>query len=240
MWEGEESDLMKEFYPAAVLETGHDIIFFWVIRMLLFGYEFTGQTPFKTIYLHWLVKDSQGKKMSKSKWNWIDPLDMIDLHWTDALRLTLSIWNTPGNDLKFDEANVVNNKIFINKLWNASRFVYTKVDSSTEKDSSKLEKILLDNYDNLELHEKWILSKLKYLSDLVTKWMEDYNFSESGQELQIFTKKKWFYLIKWRLGVRQWTICGIGKSSKRITTVYVMVGKGPTKDHCNHNLYFII
>ena len=201
MWDGDESDLMKEFYPAAVLETGHDIIFFWVIRMLLFWYEFTGQTPFKTIYLHWLVKDAQGRKMSKSKWNGIDPLDMIELHWTDALRLTLSIWNTPGNDLKFDEANVVNNKIFINKLWNASRFVYTKVDSSTEKDAKKLEDILLKNYDKLELHEKWILSKLKYLSDLVTKGMEDYNFSESWQELQVFTKNEFcdYYIEEFKL-----------------------------------------
>ncbi len=201
MWWGEESELMKEFYPAAVLETGHDIIFFWVIRMLLFWYEFTGETPFKTIYLHGLVKDAQWRKMSKSLGNWIDPLDMIELHWTDALRLTLSIWNTPGNDLKFDEANVVNNKIFINKLWNASRFVYTKVDSSTQKDSSKLEEVLLKNYDKLELHEKWILSKLKYLADLVTKGMEDYNFSEAGQELQIFTKNEFcdYYIEEFKL-----------------------------------------
>jgi len=201
MWWGEESDLMKKFYPASVLETGHDIIFFWVIRMLLFWYEFTGQTPFKTIYLHWLVKDAQWRKMSKSLGNWVDPIDMIELHWTDALRLTLSIWNTPWNDLKFDEKNVINNKNFINKLWNASRFVYTKVDKNTTKDADKLEKILLDNYENLELHEKWILSKLKYLSDKVTKWMEEYNFSEIGQELQVFTRNEFcdYYIEEFKL-----------------------------------------
>ena len=201
MWWGEESDLMKKFYPASVLETGHDIIFFWVIRMLLFWYEFTGQTPFKTIYLHWLVKDAQWRKMSKSLGNWVDPIDMIELHWTDALRLTLSIWNTPWNDLKFDEKNVINNKNFINKLWNASRFVYTKVDKNTKKDADKLEKILLDNYENLELHEKWILSKLKYLSDKVTKWMEEYNFSEIGQELQVFTRNEFcdYYIEEFKL-----------------------------------------
>ena len=201
MWEWEESDLMKKFYPAAVLETWHDIIFFWVIRMLLFWYEFTDQTPFKTIYLHWLVKDSEWRKMSKSLWNWTDPIDMIEAHWTDALRLTLSIWNTPWNDLRFDEKNVINNKTFINKLWNASRFVYSKVDSNTEKDSEKLEKILLDNYEELELHEKWILSKLKYLSTLVTKWMENYDFSESWQELQIFTKNEFcdYYIEEFKL-----------------------------------------
>jgi len=201
MWGGEESELMKKFYPASVLETGHDIIFFWVIRMLLFWYEFTGQTPFKTIYLHWLVRDAQWRKMSKSLWNWVDPIDMIEAHWTDALRLTLSIWNTPWNDLKFDEKNVINNKAFINKLWNASRFVYTKVDKNVEKDDEKLEKILLDNYEKLELHEKWILSKLKYLSDKVTEWMEKYNFSEIGQELQVFTKNEFcdYYIEEFKL-----------------------------------------
>ena len=201
MWWGEQPSTVKDFYPASVLETWHDIIFFWVIRMLLFGYEFTWKSPFETIYLHWLVKDSQGRKMSKSLWNGIDPLDMIALHGTDALRLTLSIWNTPWIDLKFDEANVVNNKMFVNKLWNAARFVYTKVDSNTEKDAVKLENLLLKNYDNLELHEKWILSKLKYLSDLVTKWMEEYNFSESGQELQAFTKNEFcdYYIEEFKL-----------------------------------------
>ena len=201
MWEGDQSELMKKFYPAGVLETWHDIIFFWVIRMLLFWYEFTGKSPFKTIYLHWMVKDSQWRKMSKSLWNWTDPIDMITLHWTDALRLTLSIGNTPWNDLKFDEKNVINNKIFINKLWNAARFVFTKVDKNTEKKSDILEEILVKNYDNLELHEKWILSKLKYLSDLVTKWMEKYDFSEAGQELQIFTKNEFcdYYIEEFKL-----------------------------------------
>ena len=201
MWNGEESQLMKDFYPSSVLETGHDIIFFWVIRMLLFWYEFTGKAPFKTIYLHWLVKDAKGRKMSKSLWNWVDPIDMIEMHWTDALRLTLSIGNTPWNDLKFDEKNLINNKIFINKLWNASRFVYSKVEKNTEKNSEKLEKILLDNYEDLLLHEKWILSKLKYLSDLVTNWMEKYDFSEAGQELQIFTKNEFcdYYIEEYKL-----------------------------------------
>ncbi len=201
MWWWKESDLMKKFYPAGVLETGHDILFFWVIRMLLFWYEFTGQTPFKTIYFHGLVKDAQWRKMSKSLWNGVDPIDMIELHGTDALRLSLSIWNTPWNDLKFDEKNVINNKVFINKLWNASRFVFTKVDASTEKDGEKLEKLLLKNYESLELHEKWILSKLKYLSTLVTKWMEEYNFSESGQELQAFTKNEFcdYYIEEFKL-----------------------------------------
>ena len=188
-----QSELFKQFYPAQVLETGHDIIFFWVVRMLLFWYEFTWETPFKKVYLHWLVRDKIGRKMSKSLWNGIDPIDMIDKYWTDALRLTLSIWNTPWNDLQFDEYNVENNKIFINKLWNASRFVYTNLTENWKlriKNIDEIEDKLIKNYDSLMLHEKWILSRIKYLSDLVTKSMEDYDFSASGQELYTFTKNE--------------------------------------------------
>lgn len=199
IWEEKQSDLFKQFYPATVLETGHDIIFFWVIRMLMFWYEFTGQTPFKTIYLHWLVKDKIGRKMSKSLWNGTDPIDMINKYGTDALRLTLSIWNTPWNDLKFDEENVENNMIFINKLWNASRFVSVNIDENI--DIKKIEKNLLGNYNDLMFHEKWILSRIKYLSDLVTNSMEEYNFSEAWQELQVFTRNEFcdYYIEEFKI-----------------------------------------
>lgn len=196
-----KSELFEKFYPASVLETGHDIIFFWVIRMLLFWYEFTGQTPFKTIYLHGLVKDKLGRKMSKSLWNWIDPVDMIEKYGTDALRLTLSIWNTPGNDLKFDEANVENNMIFINKLWNASRFVSTHLDNLKTFNINEVEQKLIENYDHLMFHEKWILSRMKFLWDLATDSMENFDFSEAGQELQVFTKNEFcdYYIEEFKL-----------------------------------------
>ncbi len=202
MWDGDQSEMFKKFYPASVLETGHDIIFFWVIRMMLFGYEFTDQTPFETIYLHGMVKDKHGAKMSKSKWNGIDPLDMIEKYGTDALRLTLSIWNTPGNDLKFDESNVENNMLFVNKLWNASRFV--SVNLSPEVSSMSLEDIqweLKDNYWDLLFHEKWILSRIKHLNDISTDSMDNYNFSEVWEELQIFTKNEFcdYYIEEFKL-----------------------------------------
>ena len=199
---GEQSDLFKHFYPAQVLETWHDIIFFWVIRMLLFWYEFTWETPFKKIYFHWLVRDKIGRKMSKSLGNWVDPLDMIEAHGTDALRLSLSIWNTPWNDLKFDEENVINNKLFINKLWNATRFVYSNIENTSNfSDIESIEKELIDNYNDLLFHERWILSRISYLSELVTKSMEDFNFSESGQELQHFTKNEFcdYYIEEFKL-----------------------------------------
>lgn len=193
MWGKEQPEMVKKFYPANVLETGHDIIFFWVIRMLLFWYEFTWQTPFKTIYLHGLVRDKIGRKMSKSLWNGINPIDMIEKYWTDPLRLTLAIWNTPWNDLKFDEENVESFMLFMNKLWNASRFVYTNLWENIQilwSDIEKTEKIILDNYDKLLISEKWILSRLSYLADLVTNSMETYNFAESGQELYAFTRNE--------------------------------------------------
>ncbi len=200
MWWGEQPDLVQQFYPAQVLETGHDIIFFWVVRMLLFGYEFTDQSPFKTVYLHGLVKDKIGRKMSKSLWNGVNPIEMIEKYGTDALRMTLSIGNTPGNDLKFDEENIKNNMMFINKLWNASRFVHGNL---SEKSFSfeTAEKQLLENYDELMLHEKWILSKIAGLVSLVTDSMENNSFSEAGQELYVFTKNRFcdYYIEEFKL-----------------------------------------
>lgn len=138
--------------------------------------------------------------MSKSLWNGTDPIDMIDKYWTDALRLTLSIWNTPWNDLKFDEYNVENNMFFVNKLWNASRFVWTNLEN-IETNINKLEKDIILNYDSLMFHEKWILSRIKHLSDLVTDSMEKYDFSEAWQELQVFTKNEFcdYYIEEFKL-----------------------------------------
>ncbi len=202
MWGWEQSEMFQKFYPASVLETGHDIIFFWVIRMMLFGYEFTDQTPFEKIYLHGMVKDKHGAKMSKSKWNGIDPLDMIEKYWTDALRLTLSIWNTPGNDLKFDESNVENNMLFVNKLWNASRFVSVNLSQEVRSmNMSDIENELKNNYNDLLFHEKWILSRIKHLSDVATSSMDEYVFSEVGEELQAFTKNEFcdYYIEEFKL-----------------------------------------
>jgi len=198
------SELFNKFYPANVLETWHDIIFFWVVRMLLFWYEFTWQTPFKQIYLHGLIKDKNGKKMSKSLWNWIDPINMIDKYGTDALRLTLTVWNTPWNDLKFDEDNVIENKIFINKLWNATRFVYANLFEKSDYkiiNYDKLEQKLLSNYEDLMFHEKWILSKLRNISDTLKIWMQNLNFSEIWIELQSFTRNDFcdYYIEEFKL-----------------------------------------
>ncbi len=204
MWWWKQPEMVEKFYPANVLETGHDIIFFWVIRMLLFWYEFTKETPFKNIYLHWLVKDKYWRKMSKSLWNWIDPIDMIEKYWADPLRLTLSIGNTPWIDLKFDEKNIEWYKFFMNKLWNASRFVYTNIWDKIENlanDIENMEDKLIKDYKNLLISEKWILSRLAHLTELVTESMENYNFAESWQELIAFTKNEFcdYFIEEYKL-----------------------------------------
>lgn len=158
------TDDFKNFYPNTVLETGYDILFFWVIRMLMLGVELTKQAPFKTIYLHGLVRDEQGRKMSKSAGNGIDPINMIEKYGTDALRFSLIINSTPGVDLKFSEAKIAGSRNFINKFWNAARFVLMqtkKIEIPTEKEVkatnlldqfliSRLNRLILDSQQGLE------------------------------------------------------------------------------------------
>lgn len=126
------AELFEQYYPADVLETGHDILFFWVIRMFLMGYEYTGQTPFRKVYLHGLVLNEDGKKMSKSAGTVIDPLTIIDTHSADALRLALVLGNTPGNNLNFSVRDVEEYGLFLNKLWNIVRFAWMNVGDITE------------------------------------------------------------------------------------------------------------
>lgn len=193
-------ELFKRFYPAQVLETGYDILFFWVIRMLLMGYEYTGRTPFKTIYLHGLILTEDGKKMSKSVGNVIDPLDVIEQYSTDALRLTCSIGNTPGNNLNFSMKNVENNSVFLNKLWNVTRFVYTNIGEVTD-DYAALRTKMEQGWESFLPHEQWILSRLKATVDVVTQGMEKFGFSEVGQDLMSFTRDEFadFFIEEYKI-----------------------------------------
>ncbi len=187
-WDFENpSELFEKFYPADVLETGSDLIFFWVIRMLLMGYEFTGKTPFKNIYFHGLVFDEHGKKMSKSWGNVIDPLDVIEKYSTDALRLSLVLGNTPGNTVNFSMKNVEEYSLFLNKFWNIARFSWMNVGNITDERKTLNEKIEKEK-SKLLSHEKWILSKLADISQKMTESMEAYNFSATGLELISFIR----------------------------------------------------
>ena len=171
----EETDLLKRYYPNNVLVTGYDIIPFWVNRMTFQGLHFTGKRPFKDCLIHGLIRDKEGRKMSKSLGNGVDPMDVIDEYGCDALRYFLSTSSAAGQDLRYDEEKVKSTWNFINKLWNASRFCLMNIED-------------LNGYDfsNLAVQDKWILSKLNKVISKVTKNMESYEFNNAGGELYNF------------------------------------------------------
>jgi len=177
----------RNFYPNSVLETGYDILFFWVARMVMLGAEFTGKSPFKTVYLHGLVRDELGRKMTKSLGNGIDPLEMIEKYGTDALRLSLVVGSTPGTDLKFSETKVTGQRNFVNKLWNASRFVFGTLGKKPTIDKNPVPRTLPD---------KWILSKLNRLIDEVNKAFDKHAFGEAAGKIQDFI---WHDFCDWYL-----------------------------------------
>ena len=174
-WPDKTEDL-DYFYPTDVLVTGYDIIFFWVIRMIFSGYEQMGERPFKTVLFHGLVRDSQGRKMSKSLGNGIDPLEVIDQYGADALRMTLVTGNAPGNDMRFYYERVEANRNFANKVWNASRFIMMNMEGKEVTDAS----------DSLEPVDKWIISKLNSLVKEVTDNMENFELGIAVQKIYDF------------------------------------------------------
>ncbi|WP_211221274.1 valine--tRNA ligase [Ktedonobacter racemifer] len=178
-WPGDSADL-RRYYPTAVMETGYDIIFFWVARMVMAGIHFMGTVPFSTIYLHGLVRDAKGEKMSKSKNNVIDPLEVMDKFGTDALRFTLATSSTPGNDMKLIEERIVGNRNFANKIWNASRFVLmstAEVGGGVPDISAVKPRTLAD---------RWILQRLNRLAQSVTRLINDFQLGEAGRQINDF------------------------------------------------------
>ncbi len=173
----EQTEDLKYFYPTDVLVTGYDIIFFWVIRMIFSGYEHMGEKPFKTVLFHGLVRDSQGRKMSKSLGNGIDPLEVIEKYGADALRLTLITGNAPGNDMRFYYERVENSRNFANKVWNASRFIMMNMDGRTVTEPELQE---------LQPVDRWILSKLNTLVKDVTDNMESFELGIAVQKVYDF------------------------------------------------------
>ncbi len=166
------------FYPTDVLVTGYDIIFFWVIRMIFSGYEHTGKAPFHTVLFHGLVRDSQGRKMSKSLGNGIDPLEVVDKYGADALRLTLITGNAPGNDMRFYWERVEASRNFANKVWNASRFIMMNLENADESADVDL--------DDLHTADKWILSRINTLAKDVTENMDKFEMGIAVQKVYDF------------------------------------------------------
>ncbi len=176
----EMTEDLKYFYPTDVLVTGYDIIFFWVIRMIFSGYEQMGERPFHTVLFHGLVRDSQGRKMSKSLGNGIDPLEIIDQYGADALRLMLMTGNAPGNDMRFYYERVEAARNFANKVWNASRFIMMNMASFTEKGKEITEPEALEPVD------KWIISRLNRLTKEVTENMDGFELGIAVQKVYDF------------------------------------------------------
>ena len=187
---------LEYFYPTDVLVTGYDIIFFWVIRMVFSALEQTGETPFHHVLIHGLVRDSQGRKMSKSLGNGIDPLEVIDKYGADALRLTLMTGNAPGNDMRFYWERVESSRNFANKIWNASRFIMMNLEGKTVTEPEDLNALCNE--------DKWILSRLNTVIRDVTENMDKYELGIAVQKVYDFL---WDELCDWYIEmakVRLW------------------------------------
>ena len=180
----QETELLKTFYPTNVLVTGFDILFFWVARMMMMGMHFMDEVPFDDVYIHALVRDEHGKKMSKSKGNVIDPLKVIDEYGADAFRFTLAAFAAQGRDVKMSESRVEGYRHFVNKLWNAARFSLMHI---TEKDTRV-------DRDKLSLPEKWILSRSAATSLAVKQGIENYRFNEAASAVYQFV---WHEFCDW-------------------------------------------
>ena len=208
----DNKEYVDKFYPTSVLVTGFDIIFFWVARMIMFGMEFLDKEPFKDIYVHALVKDEKGQKMSKSKGNVINPLDLIEKYSADALRFTLLSMASPGTDVKLSEDRVKGYRNFLNKLWNANNFLITN-----NCDFTKIDKI-----QNLTINiNKWIYSELLEAKDKIEKNLKDYRFDEAAKNAYQFA---WHSYCDWYLELSKTILFSeeeIAKDEVRKVSAYI-------------------
>ncbi len=181
-WIENSSDLVR-FHPTSVMETGYDLIFFWIARMILMTTYVLGDIPFEKVYLHGMVRDKYGRKMSKSLGNGIDPVEMIDKYGTDALRLSMIIGSSPGNDIKLYEEKIEGYRNFVNKLWNISRYVLMSTGSESANRSAER----LPGENDFTLADRWILNRLNILIERVTDDLDNFRFSQAGEKLKDFT-----------------------------------------------------
>ena len=206
----EQTPELKKFYPTSTLVTGYDIIFFWVARMIFSGIEHMGKAPFDTVFIHGIVRDAQGRKMSKSLGNGIDPLEIIDSYGADALRFMLATGNSPGNDMRFIREKVEASRNFANKLWNAARFIRMNLDG---KD------IAPGLPETLELEDKWILSKCNTLAKEVTENLEKFELGIAVQKLYDFI---WDCFCDWYIELCKTRLAGDGAENACRVLVAVM------------------
>jgi len=215
-WPEKTADL-DYFYPTSTLVTGYDIIFFWVVRMMFSGIEHTGKVPFDTVLIHGLVRDSQGRKMSKSLGNGIDPLEVIDIYGADALRFMLATGNSPGNDMRFIEEKVKSSRNFANKLWNASRFIMMNLPENFEiKGLPK----------SLKVEDKWIISKFNTLAKEVNENFDKFELGVAAQKLYDFI---WDIYCDWYIELTKPRIQAGGETAETAQSVLVWVMQGMLK-----------
>ncbi len=210
-WPNEESEDFQYFYPTDVLVTGYDIIFFWVARMIFSGCEHTGKTPFHTVFIHGLVRDDKGRKMSKSLGNGIDPLEMAEQYGADALRFNLITGNSPGNDMRFYTERCEAMRNFANKIWNASRFLMMNL--TIEKNELP---------ETLELEDRWILSKLNSVIPQVTENMDKYELGVAAQKVYDFI---WDSYCDWYIEMTKYRLQGeddLAKENAQKVLCYVL------------------
>jgi len=202
----DQTDDLKRYYPTDVLVTGYDIIYFWVARMIFTALEFTGEIPFKDVLMHGLVRDPEGKKMSKSLGNGVDPLDVIEKYGADAMRYMISTGSTPGQDLRFRWERVEQARNFANKIWNASRFALMNLEGFTYGD--------IDISGNLSTADRWILHRLNETSRDITRLIDAYEFGETGRLLYNFI---WDDLCDWYIEFSKLSLYGEDEAAKKTT-----------------------
>ncbi len=203
-WPDDTEDL-KTFYPTSVLITGFDILFFWVARMIMMGLKFMGREPFRHVYIHALIRDAEGQKMSKSKGNVVDPLKMTEMYGTDAFRFTLAAYAAQGRDIKFSEQRVEGYRHFLNKIWNVARFISMNVKEGEER-------ALAVKVKNLSLADRWVLSRLSSVCSETNKALEEYRFNDAAGALYQFI---WHELCDWYVEMIKPELYGDGEESKR-------------------------
>jgi valyl-tRNA synthetase len=205
----EKTKAMETFYPNAIMETGFDILFFWVARMIMMGMKLAGDIPYKDIYLHAMVRDAKGEKMSKTKGNVVDPLDVIEKAGADALRFTLISLTAQGRDIKLSLDRVTGNRNFLNKIWNATRYVLMNLERHGA-DVPRLD----DVRDKLQIEDKWILDRLDKVTASSTKALEEYRFNEYAQGCYRFL---WNEYCDWYLELSKNTLYGDDEEQKAVT-----------------------
>ncbi|MFF2175179.1 valine--tRNA ligase [Lysinibacillus sp. NPDC058147] len=205
-WPDETNEEYKRYYPTSTLVTGYDIIFFWVSRMIFQGLEFTGQRPFKDVLIHGLVRDGEGRKMSKSLGNGVDPMDVIDQYGADSLRYFLATGSSPGQDLRYTTEKVEAIWNFSNKIWNASRFALMNMEGMTFDE--------IDLTGEKSVADKWILTRLNETIERVTSLAERYEFGEVGRELYNFI---WDDFCSWYIEMAKLPLYGDDEAAKKTT-----------------------